>query len=99
MNNEAEITFQNGNPLNSSYETKYLGNEINKEVNIQLEISAKMHEVRKTWCKLCTYWKATNASKKWQLIIYDATIRSNLLYGLETVFITDLLQNNSMHFN
>ena len=86
------ITFQNGNPLSNNYETTYPGNEINKEVNIKLDISAKIHEVRKTWYKLVTYWKATNASKKWQLIIYDAIIRSKLLYGLETVYITDSLQ-------
>ena len=30
------------------------------------------------------YWKATNASKKWQLLAYDAIIKSKLLYGLET---------------
>ena len=38
--------------------------------------------------KLHVYWKATNASKKWKLIIYDAIIRSKLLYGLETVQLT-----------
>ena len=89
MNNEEDIIFQNGDSLKNSFETTYLGNEINKRVNIKLEISAKMHEVRKTWYKLVTYWKATNASKKWQLIIYDAIIRSKLLYGLETVYITE----------
>ena len=48
-----------------------------------------MHDVRKTWYKLQPYWKATGASKRWQLLIYDAIIRSKLLYGLETVQLTE----------
>ena len=38
--------------------------------------------------KLHVYWKATKASKKWQLIIFDAIVRSKLLYGLETLHLT-----------
>ena len=38
--------------------------------------------------RLHAYWKATNANKKWQLIIFDAIVRSKLLYGLETVHLT-----------
>ena len=85
------IHFHDGTPLDKKYETTYLGNEINKEVNIQHEITNKMQEVRRTWYKLTPYWKATNASKKWQLIIYDAIIRSKLLYGLETLHLTDAM--------
>ena len=46
-----------------------------------------------TQFKLLSYWKATNATAnvKWQLIIVDAVIRSKLLYGLETVHLTEAL--------
>ena len=91
MNNEGQIHFHDGVDLQKNYETTYLGNEINKDVNIKLEISNKMQEVRKTWFKLNAYWKATGANKKWQLIIYDAIITSKLLYGLETIHLTDAL--------
>jgi len=63
----------------------FLGNEINNEANIQHKILNKMQEVRKAWYKLLPYWKATHANVKWQLIIFDAVIRSTLLYGLETI--------------
>ena len=43
-----------------------------------------MQQVTITWKRLHVYWKATNASKKWQLLAYDAIIKSKLLYGLET---------------
>ena len=68
-----------------------MGNEINKEVNIHHELSNKMQEVRKAWFKLRPYWKATNANQRWQLIIYDAIVRSKLLYGLETLQLTDAI--------
>ena len=41
--------------------------------------------------KIAPYWKASNANQKWQLIIFDAVIRSKLLYGLETVHLTNAL--------
>ena len=41
-----------------------------------------------TWMQLHVYWEATNASNKWKLIIYDAIVRRKLLYGLETVQLT-----------
>jgi len=68
-----------------------LGNELNNTANVQHEITNKIHEARKTWYKLAPYWKATNASKKWKLIIYDAVVRSKLLYGLETLHLTEAM--------
>ena len=91
MNNDGNIHFGNNEQLEKCFETTYLGNELNNEANIMHEIANKIHEVRKTWFKLAPYWKASNASKKWKLIIYDAIIRSKLLYGLETVHLTDAM--------
>ena len=88
MNNDGVVHFENGEPLPKKFETTYLGNELNRDVNIKHEILNKMQEVRKTWYKLLPYWKATNANVKWQLLIFDAVIRSKLLYGLETVHVT-----------
>ena len=62
----------------------YLGNKLNKKASVKEEISHQMQQVTITWKRLHVYWKATNASKKWQLLAYDAIIKSKLLYGLET---------------
>ena len=88
MNNDGCIHFHNGDPLSKEFEAMYLGNEINRTVNIKHEVFNKMSDVRRTWFKLDSYWKASQASKKWKLIIFDAIIRSKLLYGLETVHLT-----------
>ena len=57
MNNDGSIHFQDGTPLATEYEATYLGNEINREVNIRHEISNKLQEVRRTWIKLTPYWQ------------------------------------------
>ena len=62
----------------------YLGNRLNRRGSIKEEITYQMQQVTITWKRLQTYWKATQASKKWQLLVYDAIIKSKLLYGLET---------------
>ena len=91
MNNDGRIHFADGSALTKCSEATYLGNELNQEVNIQHEILNKIQEVHRAWFKLSSYWKATCASKKWKLIVFDAIIRSKLLYGLETVHLTQAM--------
>ena len=99
MNNEGLVHFENLEPLPKKFEATYLGNEINKEANIRHEILNKMQEVRQTWFKLLPYWKATNANVQWQLLIFDAVVRSKLLYGLETIHLTDAMLKKLMPSN
>lgn len=40
------------------------------------------------WHKLGVFWKSAACSVKWKLIIYDAVIRSKLVYGLCTTALT-----------
>ena len=65
----------------------YLGNRLNKRASIKEEITFQMQQVTITWKRLQAYWKATHARKKWQLIAYDAIVKSKLLYGLETAHV------------
>ena len=46
----------------------YLGNKLNKRASVKEEINHQMQQVTITWKRLHVYWKATNASKKWQLL-------------------------------
>ena len=61
-----------------------MANKLNKKAGVQEEIRHQVQQVIITWKRLHVYWRATNASKKWQLLAYDAIIKSKLLYGLET---------------
>ena len=92
MNNEEDIHLHDGESLKDIAETMYLGNELNNKADIGLELQHRKQEVRKTWFKLNAYWKAKDTSKKWQIIVFDAIIRSKLTYGLETVQLTDSMK-------
>ena len=93
MNNDGNIHFDDATPLPKNYEATYLGNELNREINVKHEILNKLQTVRITWFKLLPYWKASDANVKWKLRIFDAVIRAKLLYGLETVHLTKAMLN------
>ena len=42
--------------------------------------------------QLDTFWKTTVCPTRWKLQVYDAMIRNELLYGLETVHLTQTQQ-------
>ena len=94
MNNDGCIHFDDGTPLGREFEALYLGNEMNRTVNIKHEVLNKISDVRRTWFKLNPCWKATRASKKW--IACDLMVRSQrqLLYGLETIHLTQALSKS-----
>ena len=91
MNNDSYLHFYDGTVLTKGNEATFLGNETNGDVESAHEVLNKMQEVRCTWLKLNAYWKATRATKRWKIIVYDAIIRSKLLYGLETIHLTPAL--------
>ena len=84
--------------LNRVEETTYLGHQIKQEMDVQHEIQHKMHQTLKTWFKLDTFWKTTVCSPRWKLQVYDAIIRNKLLYGLETVHLTQQKKVNAFQF-
>ena len=47
-----------------------------------------------TWKKLNIFWKKTNCPPKCLLIVYDAVIRSKLVYGLDCIKIPEDALNN-----
>ena len=62
-----------------------MGNTLNSRANVTAEIDRQIQQFNITPSKLNAYWKASEASKKWQLLIFDAVTKSKLLYGMETV--------------
>ena len=94
MNNDENIWFEHGDELAQVKEAMYLGNELNDKADIKTEILHRKQEVRNTRFKLSKYWKAKNANTKLQIIIYDAIIRSKLLYGLETIQLTQSMKKS-----
>ena len=45
------------------------------------------------WTKLKPCWKASNCTVGWRLRVYQAVIQNKLIYGLETVHLTQAMLN------
>jgi hypothetical protein len=56
------------------------------------EVNKRIGECYITWKKLETYWKHSDCSVKQKLIVYDAVIRTKLIYGLESVQVNDEME-------
>ena len=82
-----------GEPVKCTDETRYLGcwpnNRGGPNREVRQRITPCMTTVKKT--DLC--WRHANTSVKQHLVVYDATIRSNLLYGLESVALNETVKH------
>jgi len=92
VNGSNVIKFADGQKLNRVEETTHLGHQITQEMDVKHEIQHKMHQTLKMWFELDTFWKTTVCSNRWKLQVYDAILRNKLLYGLETVHLTQTQQ-------
>ena len=84
INTEQQPLFMDGEKIEESKQAIYLGNTLNYKADPHAEVTQKIQEVNRTMWKLNDYWKASEASKKWKILIFDAVLKSKLLYGLET---------------
>ena len=92
MNGNIIIKFADGTRLKRVNEATYLGHHITQAMDIRHEINHKMHQTLKLWFKLNAFWKSVDCPKHWKLHVYDAIIKNKLLYGLETVHVTQVMQ-------
>ena len=85
MNGNNQIRFKDGTLVRHTDEATYLGGILTKSVNISTEISSRIASATATWKSLDLFWKQACCSLKNKILIYNAVIRSKLLYALETV--------------
>ena len=72
--------------------TKYLGGIITRRAIRESELTNRLGVALATANKLKTFWRKTNASLAWKLQIYNAIIVSQLLYGMNTIHLTNSMQ-------
>ena len=89
MNADGEQAFANGEAIKIEKETMYLGNQLNFKADPNAEVTQKLQEVQRTLFRMQDYWKAAEASPKWKVLIFEAVLKSKLLYGLETTQLTN----------
>lgn len=85
--------FKNGDKIPTAEETLYLGAIVRKVHSVRSEITRKFGACFATLKKLELFWNNNNCPKKFRLQVFDAVIRSKLVYGLESVMLTNSLRN------
>lgn len=92
MHRQVSIHFSDDTPLHDAHDATYWGNNLNRTVNLSREASQRIQDTKRTWKKLNLFWNEPSANRKWKLLIYDAVIKSKLLYNLETVHLARSLR-------
>ena len=87
-----EIRFADGTLVKKCDESKYLGCMINDKGDPTREINKRLSDTYLTWKKLSEFWKHSDCDVRMKLCIYDAVIRTKLVYGLESVQVNDSLK-------
>ena len=75
-NTDGQQTFREGEKLINAEDATYLGNTPNSKATAIMEVEKQVQQVNITMWKLNSYRKATEASKEWQLHIFDMFIKS-----------------------
>jgi hypothetical protein len=88
-----KIFFSDGTMVPPHDEAKYLGCMLNDKADPAREVNKRIAECHITWKRLAEFWKHSDCSAKVKINIFDAVIRSKLIYGLESVQVNDSLKS------
>eukprot|EP00969_Alexandrium_andersonii_P211102 9324026-Alexandrium_andersonii.AAC.1 len=88
MNTRSKVKFVDGTVMREVDEAKYLGSVITKESSRFAELNDKLRKAMVTAIRLERFWKKSNASVGWKLLVFNAVVVSQLLYGLTSIHLT-----------
>ena len=83
--------FKNGELIPTAEETTYLGARVRMDHNVRKEVAKKISSCFATLKRLNLFWNNQNCPTKFRLQVFDAVVRSKLVYGLESTMITSAL--------
>ena len=91
MNVKNRIRFKDGTAMPNEDEADYLGAKITKKNLNKKEVDARVCKALATCNKLKLFLKKAKCNKIWKLQVYNAVIVSQLVYGLETMYLNESL--------
>ena len=91
INSGTAPKFANGERVHQSSSTIYLGACINDRDDPRQDVNLRLGACFALLNKLDFFWRKSNCSTKFKLNVFDAVIRSKLVYGLEAVQLTPSL--------
>ena len=93
FNANATPKFKDDSKVKHADAAPYLGSNISNTRNLKAEVSKKISACFVLLNKLNHFWSKSNCPTKFKLDVFDAVIRSKLVYGLEAVHLsTQLMQ-------
>ena len=79
------IKFRDGKLVPRKQQATYLGTIISQQNSNRIEIDNRIADCNAQANKLRLFWNKAKSTIRWKLIVFDAIIRSKLLYGLEAM--------------
>ena len=98
MNKANRISFKDGTRMQNVDDAVYLGCIVNNSCNIWRELNNRLSQAIITWKKMSLFWRKSDVGTHKKLQIYDAVIRAKIVYGLETIQLTDAMKSKIIAF-
>lgn len=87
------VKFRDGTKVPRLNKAIYLGSLLTDTANNTAELANRIAMTNKTAHQLKIFWNKAKTDIKWKATVYNAVIRSKLLYGLEGVQLTQSERN------
>ena len=82
--NPGPVKFANGTRMSTIHEVKYLGCLLNDKADPEKDVKKRISDCMITMNRLHIFFRNSNNSVRQKLLVWDAVIRSKLMYGLES---------------
>ena len=92
INGDDPIFFSDGVRVPPHDRVKYLGCMINDKGDPKQEVNKRISECIVIWKKLDPLWKHATNPTRCKLLVYNAIVRSKLMYGLESAQLNDSIK-------
>lgn len=89
----SNIKFKDGTLVPRHSKATYLGTMLTDTNDNHSEISNRIAECAATCNRLKIFWRKAKTTTKWKIQVFDAVIRSKLLYSLECIQLTTAEQD------
>ena len=93
MNSVRTVHYMNGEQIPIKDKAVYLGSVVTGNGNQHAEVQARISAATVTWKRLQTFWRKAPVTVKWKIRVYDSVILSKLVYGLNSLSLTDTDNN------
>jgi len=91
FNSASRPRFMDGTPVPMESSTKYLGSTISKSHDVKSEVTGRISACFAILNRLNFFWRKANCPDGFKLTVFDAVVRSKLVYGLEVAHIPKFL--------